>query len=345
MQEFTRRGGSTVFIPEVVRDEIEAKFGKRLDETIEGLKNAAQSLARLIDGEYKIPELDKSQELVEYSKRFRTRLAELRVRTLPYPSIPHADLVKRQVNHLRPFQAKGTGYRDALIWNSLLELVRGAKEDCVLVTGNLADFSASRESPSVIHSDLKKDLDNMGFKVKVSVSKDLNAFLDEHAKPSLKKLDDLKKELENGKPINLKRELESRFNLIFEEINNNSSRLLKLRRYDLRRLEEPIGISSMDEDPTELHIDDVLEFMGQDVYLEFTGEYEAELSGYLQHVDAYGLHKDSILYVTDWDWSEYYVQVGANVTLRISFRAVLDLKKNEIVDFGIKEVGTDEDSY
>lgn len=345
LQEFTRRGDSTVFIPAVVLDEVEAKFGKRLDETVEGVKNAGQSLARLIDDKYKIPELEKSQELARYSKRFRSRLAELRVQTLPYPSIPHTDLVKRQVNHLRPFQAKGTGYRDALIWHSLLELLKGSKEDCVLVTGNLADFAKSRESPTVIHSDLQEDLDNIGIKGKVSVSKDLNACLDEHAKPSLKKLDDLKKELENGKPIDLKRELESRFNLIFEEINNNATRLLKLRRYDLRRLEEPIGISSMDEEPTELHIDDVLEFMGQDVYLEFAGEYEAELYGYLQHVDAYSLHKDSTLYVTDWDWSDYYVQVGANVTLRIKFRAVLDLKKNEIVDFGIKEVCTDEDSY
>ena len=101
----------------------------------------------------------------------------------------------------------------------------------------------------------------------------------------------------------------------------------------------------MDEEPIDLRIDDVLEFMNQWVYLEFTGEYDAEIFGYLQHTDAYSLGRDSTLYVTDWDWNDYYVEVGANVTLRIGFRAVFDPHKNEIVDFEIKEVNTDEDSF
>lgn len=344
LREFTRRSDSTVFVPEVVVDEVEANFGKRFDETVEGTKNATQSLVRLIDGEYKITELDKPEEVTRYSKRFRSRLKALRVEVRRYPSISHPELVKRQVNHQRPFQARGTGYRDALIWHSMLELLKGSKDDCVLVTKNWTDFSASKESSAALHSDLQKDLDNSGIKSKVSISKDLDVFLDEHAKPTLKKLDDLKKDLENGKPLNLKRELKSRFNQIFEEINQNAKRLLKLRRYDFRRLEEPIGIDWMDQEPMDVRIDDVLEFMNHHVYLEFAGEYDAEIFGYLQHVDAYGLRRDSALYVTFRDWKEDYVQVGATVTLLISFRAVLDLKKNEIVDFGIREVNTDEDS-
>ncbi len=345
LREFTSRSDSTVFIPRVVVDEVEAKLGKRFDETVKEVKSAAQSLARLIDGEYRVPEPDRSKEMARYSRRLRSRLGELKVKTLAYPSISHPALVQRQVNHQRPFQAKGTGYRDALIWHSLLELLEGSEEDCVLVTNNSTDFAASKESPTVIHSDLQKDLDKSGIKGKVAISKDLDAFLDEHAKPTLKKLDDLKKDLENGKPIDLKDELKSRFKQIFEEINQDPTRLLKLRRYDFRRLEEPIGISSMDEEPIDLRIDDVLEFMNQWVYLEFTGEYDAEIFGYLQHVDAYSLERDSALYVTDWDWSDYYVQVGANVTLRISCRAVFDLNKNKIVNFEIKEVNTDEDSF
>jgi len=347
LREFIQRSDSTVFAPEVVIDEVEAKFAKRFDEAAEEVRNAAHSLARLIDDEYKFPELDRSRELARYSGRFRSRLKQLGVGTLPYPSVSHTELVKRQASQQRPFQAKGTGYRDALIWHSLLELLKGFNTNCVLVTKNSLDFSASKESPTTIHSDLQKDVNNLGIKGMVSVSKDLDAFLDEYAKPSLKKLDDLKKELEKGKPVDLKDELKSRFKQILDEINNNATRLLKLKRYDLQRVEEPIGISSMDEKPTDLHLGDVLEFMGQDVYLEFTAEYEAELFGYLQRVDAYHIHEDSALYVTNWDWDEFdlYVPVSAYVTLQITFRAVLDLKRNKIVDFGIKEVNTEEDNF
>jgi PIN domain len=343
LREFTRRSDSTVFIPQVVLDEVEANLGKRFDETMKEVKNALQSLARLIDGEYKVPEPDRSQEMARYSKRFRSRLGELKIQRLSYPSISHPELVKRQVNHQRPFQAKGTGYRDALIWHSLLELLEGSKEECVLVTKNSTDFATSKESPTIIHADLQKDLNAGGIEAKVSISKDLDAFLDERAKPSLKRLDALKKDLENGKPVDLRNELRSRLKQILEEIEQNATRLLRLRRYDFRRLEEPIGISWLDEEPTDLHIDDVLEFIDQHVYLEFTGEYEAEIFGYLPHIDAYNLRRDSALVVTDWNWNDYYVQVSAYVTLRISFRAVLDLKKNKIIDFGVKEVNTDED--
>src|ERR1700730_6028352 len=98
LREFTRRSDSTVFVPEVVVDEVEANFGKRFDETVEGAKNAAQSITRLIDGGYKIPELDKSEEVARYSKRFRSRLKALRVEVRRYPSISHPELVQRQVN-------------------------------------------------------------------------------------------------------------------------------------------------------------------------------------------------------------------------------------------------------
>lgn len=276
LREFARRSGSRAFVPDVVVDEVEANFGKRFDEALEESKNASLSLARLIDVKPDIPDPDRSQEMERYSRRLRLALKGLRVERLGYPSIPHPDLVKRQVNHQRPFQAKGTGYRDALIWHSLLDLLKDCREDCILVTKNSTDFSASKDSPAVIHSDLQKDLDAIGIKSKVTISKDLDAFLDEHGKPTLKKLDELKNDLENRKPIDLWDELQSRFRQIHEEINRKATQLLRIRRHDFRRLEEPIGISSMDEVPIELRIDDVLELTTHRVYLEFTGEYDAE---------------------------------------------------------------------
>ena len=343
--EYLRRSQSRLFVPAVVVEETEANFARRFEKAQGEARNAVHSLIRLIDGKYDSPQLDKPKQVELYSKRLDAALRGLGAEKLPYPNVSHEELVKRNSSYQKPFQERGTGYKDALIWYSALELLRAHPEDTVLVTKNSTDFSESKESPTVIHPDLKQDLNNAGVKSRVNISVGIDAFLDEYAKPTLKKLDDLRKEFEKGNPIDLKKELHSRFNEIFEEINQNSTHLLKLRRFDLRRLEEPIGISSMDEEPIEFHIDDVLEFRDGEVYLEFTGEYEAEMFGYLPHTESYSLHDESTLYVTDWNWNDHYVQVGANVTLRISFRAVFDLRENEIVDFGIKEVNTDEDAW
>jgi len=345
LKEFARRSAGTISVPQVVIDEVEAKFGRRFDESIEQVRNASHTLGRLIDGEYKPPELNKSDEIGRYSTRLASRLKALGVKILPYPATSHSDLIKRQVNHLRPFQAKGTGYRDALIWDSLAEQLKKGPANCVLVTKNSEDFSASKETPEVLHPDLQRDLDDSHSKAKVTIAKDLDAFLDMYAKPSLKRMDDFKRKLESGEPIELKEELASRFNDIFDEINQHATRLLKLRRYDFRKLEEPVGISWMDEEPSELRIEDVLEFSDDALYLEFTAEYDAEIFGYLSHLDAHSLHEESPLSVSDSNWNDYYVQVGANVTLTISFRAVYDIKENKVVSLDIKEVSTDEDSY
>jgi hypothetical protein len=84
----------------------------------------------------------------------------------------------------------------------------------------------------------------------------------------------------------------------------------------VRRLEEPIGVSSMSEEPSTLEIEDVLELNDQEVYMEFRAVYGAEIFGYLFKTDAFSLSEDSDVYITDIDWNEHYAEVGVNLELR-----------------------------
>jgi len=56
---------------------------------------------------------------------------------LPWPKVDHASLVSRAVNRRPPFDDKGGGYRDALVWESALELARKGA-DVVLVSADRA---------------------------------------------------------------------------------------------------------------------------------------------------------------------------------------------------------------
>lgn len=69
---------------------------------------------------------------------------------LPWPTVEHSALVFRAVNRLAPFDEKGGGYRDALVWASALELA-GKGADVVLVSADRA-FSdgGDRLAPSLM---------------------------------------------------------------------------------------------------------------------------------------------------------------------------------------------------
>ncbi|MBF4615486.1 PIN domain-containing protein [Curtobacterium sp. VKM Ac-1376] len=72
----------------------------------------------------------------DYRRYVEERLDEhLGFAVLPIPHADHADLVRRAVGRIPPFDDKGSGYRDSLVWANVLELA-GAGADVVLVTAD-----------------------------------------------------------------------------------------------------------------------------------------------------------------------------------------------------------------
>ena len=63
-------------------------------------------------------------------ERFDERLS---FTVLPWPQTAHQDLAMRAVNRTPPFNEKGTGYRDSLVWADVVELARSG-HDVALVS-------------------------------------------------------------------------------------------------------------------------------------------------------------------------------------------------------------------
>ncbi len=76
---------------------------------------------------------------------------------LPYPDLPHREVARRALARRRPFDPLGhDGYRDALVWESVLALARTlSRERLVLVSRNRKDFAADDGS---LHADLRRDV-------------------------------------------------------------------------------------------------------------------------------------------------------------------------------------------
>jgi hypothetical protein len=87
-------------------------------------------------------------------------LREANGEILPIPTVPHRRLIERAVARRRPFDANGDGYRDALVWESVLELLNLSTDPVALISNDKPAFSESKDKPELAF-DLVTELDQL----------------------------------------------------------------------------------------------------------------------------------------------------------------------------------------
>jgi hypothetical protein len=140
----------TVNVPASVLEELIAHHERESVVAAQGHVKAVQAMSRLgLRGptEQFVP-LDYRAYLVE---RFDEILG---FTTLTWPQVSHETLVGRAVHRVPPFDTKGGGYRDSLVWASVLELAT-AGSDVVLVSADRGFADPQGE----LHPDLKAEVD------------------------------------------------------------------------------------------------------------------------------------------------------------------------------------------
>lgn len=101
------------------------------------------------------------QKLVaDYDTELRTRLSELRAVIMPIPEVSHQEVLDRALQRRRPFDAEGRdGYRDVLIWHSLLDVIERGYAGIVFVTNNTSDFCTGK--PPALQPELLHEIANV----------------------------------------------------------------------------------------------------------------------------------------------------------------------------------------
>jgi hypothetical protein len=130
-------------VPELVLLEVVHKWGQRVDEMVvkaESVVTAARRLG-LSSLPVAIPSVD--DEVASYEISLRHKLEEASVVVHAIPAVSHEFLVNKAIQRKSPFADKGTGYRDALIWETVKEILRTSEEAVTLVTNNKSDFGSS----------------------------------------------------------------------------------------------------------------------------------------------------------------------------------------------------------
>jgi rRNA-processing protein FCF1 len=97
----------------------------------------------------------------------------------PLPAVSHDTVVERALDRRQPFDTAGhNGYRDVLLWETVLELVREGHE-VLLVSNDRAAFSAARKVEGVLAEVLRDEAQEAaGRRDAVSLAHDLSTALE-----------------------------------------------------------------------------------------------------------------------------------------------------------------------
>ncbi|MBB4846015.1 hypothetical protein HNP55_004569 [Paucibacter oligotrophus] len=192
---FLNNNGYELLLSRLVVQEVENKHREKVSAALADAEKARNQLSRLV------PSQSDPKAPVQEAPPFDL-LAALRervewIKVIEYDHIPHAKLVERALARRKPFDADGQdGYRDALIWLSMLDSVAAVcreGEEVAFISDNWSDFydrppgkdSRAKEGGEEVrqprafasfHGNLKDDLRNLKQVVTPFVS--VSAFVD-----------------------------------------------------------------------------------------------------------------------------------------------------------------------
>ncbi|TPV48006.1 DUF4935 domain-containing protein [Pseudarthrobacter phenanthrenivorans] len=132
------------------------------------------------------------QRIDDYEERLRSRLSELGADLVSTPNVDHLEIARRASAGVAPYQGKTKdGYRDTLIWLTVLDIAKNRPNDEVwFVSDNAQDFGDSgakkagaevggTECPKPFHQELQEELISLGLQNRVKYSPSLQV-LEQH---------------------------------------------------------------------------------------------------------------------------------------------------------------------
>ncbi len=130
-------------VPELVLLEVVHKWRQRVAEMVVKAESVVTEARRLgLESlDVTIPSVD--DEVASYDISLRQKLEEASVAVYAIPAVSHELLVNKAIQRKSPFAEKGTGYRDALIWETVKDILRTSDEAVTFVTANKSDFGSS----------------------------------------------------------------------------------------------------------------------------------------------------------------------------------------------------------
>ncbi len=298
--------GHSLYVPQLVIDEVTNKYSERLAICQTKIDKEIRSIERLTTQTLLSPiSNDRRQEMArKYREVLKNRLSEAGAAIVKYPTVSHRTVVHRSLSRRWPFDTKDSGYRDYLIWMTIIKLARQKKDPIAFITmdKHFADeeFNLHRD---LVADLIKNDLEGNS----VALVRSLEEFVDRHMKPRMKKEEYIRKRLSAGpyRGINLE-------TIILEQTVDFVG-AVELDPLDIGFPEEfESPTISLVEDVSNIEVKSVLQLPSRELLVEVEADTFCEFDVFIFKSNLYVLETRGAPSISDYDWNEAYASASAS---------------------------------
>ena len=341
--------GYDVLVPEVVFDEVVNQYRKKLQQSMSGYSAVVKMIDEVKTGAKSSFEREAfvKECIDDYKPVLLSRLHELGIHIIPYPSVDAKKLISKDLLLKKPFREvkeETTGLCDAMIWESIKSIcVKPTalieEPQIVFLCANTKDFAISTNT---FHPDLVSELKEAGYLENcVELISDIDVFFKKRIDAELEELYGIKSAL-------LKTGKFNRFDLAEE-----ASKILNENFMEENLLESDfdsgnyVHLSGYCEDPTIRYVNEpkikeieVRRLADQTVLIEAKATVLVEMDYFVYAADYYLIDNDKQPAILDDNWNDHYywVEGTAEVTTALTFRTTAKVGKVLSQDAEITDV-------
>lgn len=149
---------AVLVVPQVVLDELENKYREELQESQSLLHKELSRIMKMTGKQFTNPLDDHHVEQLvqEYRHIVKATLLFHGAIVADYPEVPHSEVVEYELMRRKPFSSSGAGYRDFLIWRTVVGIAKDGP--VAFISQNEKDFALDQK----LHPQLVEDLVTRG---------------------------------------------------------------------------------------------------------------------------------------------------------------------------------------
>lgn len=322
-----------VLLPKIVFDEHVVHFERDYKRYRSQTKTAFDKLRQLplVD----VPSVNIPEVGYSYSDLLRAITEERGLEILNYPQVDHENILRRSFEQRKPFGKKDAGYKDALIWETILELLSDSSFRVIFVTANYRDFGESSSGPldrQLVHELEDRGLTRDCVQLKLSLKEASDYLRKESGLTAAALIDAVAEQIKEN--VNFDELLTNHIREIEECIDSDSEGIMSGADANESSLYWNVEDSEVKIETTEVLDDGEVvvyaeaEFENEVVYHMFLSEYYTE--------DDWLARKGVSLYEADEDMD--VAQVGGSMVLSLEFSFVYNPISHNVSGFEALEI-------
>lgn len=303
-------------LPKVIYLEVLNKYKSLLSIEINKASTAVAQISKRFKVEYEQKHIDIDVQVQNYREFLNAKFLSPNI-ILDFPNISHEVLTQKAIDRRKPFKDNGTGYRDALIWENIIQCLEN-NDQVFFVTNNTKDFFEG----DGLHNDLRSEITR--YHENFRIFNDVKGFFTTVVQPQLQIIDSIKDKFSSntldGVDTNkLIQEIEAgigNLNIGSYLADNNDFSSYQVVGHLVERGE----------------IDDVWLLDDSECYINYFYLCTIVAEYFVDKFEAYG-NEFSPYTIVDDDWNEHVVLVSIPLEIRISASLIYSIREKQIVRF------------